>query len=185
MPDSPLVGKSIEQAGLRHLPGLYLVEIERGGESRAGGRLRTRTEAGDRLVFAGIVDSIVDLQRIRGLTPATDQVFKLDSPAAQRGFIEAVVSDSCPLVGKTMRERPLPHTLQRRGASPWRATASASPARSATSSCAPGRHAADRGRGRLCTAHRNSRDFFLVQRHRRLRTPPAPASLHRVGDLHR
>ena len=37
-------------------------------------------QVGDRLVFVGIIESVVDLQRIPGLSPATDQVFKLDSP---------------------------------------------------------------------------------------------------------
>ena len=60
--------------------------------------------AGDRLLFVGVVESVVDLQRIRGLVPATDQVFKLDRPAPQRCLIEAVVSNSCPLVGKTIRD---------------------------------------------------------------------------------
>ena len=34
--DSPLVGKTIEQAGLRHLPGVYLAEIDRDGIMLAG-----------------------------------------------------------------------------------------------------------------------------------------------------
>jgi di/tricarboxylate transporter len=55
-------------------------------------------------VFAGIVDSVVDLQRIRGLVPASDQVFKLGVPRPERCLTEAVVSDSCPLVGKSIRE---------------------------------------------------------------------------------
>lgn len=63
-----------------------------------------RLRGGDRLVFVGIVDSVVDLQKIRGLVPATDQVFKLDSPRAERCLIEAVTSSSCPVVGKTIRD---------------------------------------------------------------------------------
>ena len=59
---------------------------------------------GDRLLFVGIVESVVDLQRIRGLVPATDQVSKLSAPRPQRCLIEAVVSNSCPLVGKTIRD---------------------------------------------------------------------------------
>jgi len=58
----------------------------------------------DQLVFVGAVDSIVDLHRLRGLQPATDQVFKLDTPRLGRCLTEAVVSDTCPLVGKTVRE---------------------------------------------------------------------------------
>jgi di/tricarboxylate transporter len=55
-------------------------------------------------VFVGVVESVVDLQKIRGLTPATNQVFKLDAPRAQRVLIEAVVSNTCPLIDKTIRE---------------------------------------------------------------------------------
>ncbi|MGE3316553.1 MAG: SLC13 family permease, partial [Planctomycetaceae bacterium] len=100
----PLVGKSIEAAGLRHLPGLYLAEIDRGGEILAAVAPKTKLQAEDRLVFAGILESVVDLRRIRGLSPATNQTFKLDAPRTQRCMIEAVVSDRCPLVGKTIRE---------------------------------------------------------------------------------
>ena len=46
----------------------------------------------------------MDLQKIRGLQPATDQVFKLDAPRPQRCLIEAVVSDSCPQLGQTIRD---------------------------------------------------------------------------------
>jgi di/tricarboxylate transporter len=100
---SPLVGRTIEQAGLRHLPGLYLMEIERAGEILAAVGSETRLAAADRLVFVGVVESVVDLQKVRGLKPATDQVFKLDAPRSQRWLIEAVVSNSCPLVGTTIR----------------------------------------------------------------------------------
>ena len=101
---SPLVGKSVEEAGLRHLPGMYLVEIERDGEVFPAIAPHQRLRADDRLVFAGILDSVMDLQRFRGLVPATDQVFKLDVPRPERTLVEAVVSDSCPLVGKSIRE---------------------------------------------------------------------------------
>jgi di/tricarboxylate transporter len=100
---SPLVGLTIEQAGLRHLPGLYLMEIERGGEILAAVGSDTKLAAADRLVFVGVVESVVDLQKVRGLKPATNQVFMLDAPRAQRWLIEAVVSDTCPLVGSTIR----------------------------------------------------------------------------------
>jgi di/tricarboxylate transporter len=50
------------------------------------------------------VESIKDLQRIRGLSPATDQVFKLDSPRMQRRLVEAVVSDASPMLGRSIRE---------------------------------------------------------------------------------
>ncbi len=103
-PGSPLAGRTIEEAGLRHLPGAYLMEIERDGEVLPAVSSAQRLRANDRLVFAGVVESVVDLQKIRGLVPATDQVFKLNGYRSQRRLVEAVVSDSCPLVGRTIRE---------------------------------------------------------------------------------
>ena len=103
-PASSLVGKSIEDAGLRQLPGMYLIEIERDGRILAAVSPHERLYENDHLVFAGVVDSVVDLQKIRGLKPATDQLFKLNSPRKDRCLIEAVVSNTCPLVGKSIRE---------------------------------------------------------------------------------
>jgi di/tricarboxylate transporter len=103
-PSGPLVGQTIEQAGLRHLPGLYLAEIERNGQILPAVGPQERLFTGDRLVFVGIIESVVDLRKMRGITPATNQMFKLDSPRTQRSLIEAVVSDRCPLIGKSIRE---------------------------------------------------------------------------------
>lgn len=102
--DGPLVGKTIEGAGLRHLPGVYLMEVERNSETIPAVGPTERLQAGDRLVFVGIVESVVDLHKIPGLVPAADQVFKLDAPRGKRLLVEAVVSDSCPLVGMNIRE---------------------------------------------------------------------------------
>lgn len=101
---SPLAGKSVEKAGLRHLPGLYLMEIQRQEHLLTAVPPQEILREGDQLVFVGMVSSIVDLNQIRGLKPATDQVFKLDSPRSDRCLVEAVVSNTCPMVGVTIRE---------------------------------------------------------------------------------
>ncbi len=101
---SPLAGQTIEQAGLRHLPGMFLVEIDRDGTILPAPEPSDTLRAGDRLVFAGVVESVVDLQKFRGLEPATDQVFKLESPRRDRCLIEAVVAPSNPMVGRSIRE---------------------------------------------------------------------------------
>lgn len=101
---SGIIGKTIEEAGLRNLPGAYLMEIERKGERIVAVGPDERLETNDRLIFVGVVDSVVELQKIRGLTPATEQVFKLSDPRRNRVLVEAVVSPSCPLIGKTIRE---------------------------------------------------------------------------------
>ncbi len=103
-PGGPLVGKSIEQAGLRQLPNTFLAEIERGGEILAAVAPDVELRADDRLVFVGAVGAVVDLQKTRGLKPATDQIFKLDSPRARRCLIEAVVSHRCPILGRSIRD---------------------------------------------------------------------------------
>jgi di/tricarboxylate transporter len=103
-PNGPIDGKTIEEAGLRHLVDMYLAEIERDDEVIPAVGPHMRLRGGDQLVFVGVVDSVVELQRIRGLTPATNQVFKLDGRRDGRTLIEAVVSDTCPLLGKTIRE---------------------------------------------------------------------------------
>ncbi len=103
-PKSPLVGKTIQEAGLRNLPGMYLVEIDRDGHVLAAVSSGERVEANDRLVFVGVVESVKDVQKIPGLVPATDQLFKLDAPRAERCLVEAVVSNTWPYVGQTIRD---------------------------------------------------------------------------------
>ncbi len=103
-PNSSIDGQTIEKAGLRHLPGAYLMEIQRDDDTLVAVGPEQVLRGGDRLIFAGVVESITELQKIRGLLPATDQVFKLDDPRPQRCLVEAVVSNTRPLVGKTIRE---------------------------------------------------------------------------------
>ncbi len=103
-PGGPLVNASIREAGLRSLPGLYLAEIERDGQALAAVAPNERLQANDRLVFVGIIESVVDLRKMRGLAPATDQVFKLDTPTSHRCLMEAVVSNRCPIIGSTIRD---------------------------------------------------------------------------------
>ena len=68
-PGSAIDGKSIEQAGLRQLPGAYLVEIDRQGDRLVAVGPEQVLHGGDRLIFVGVVESVRDLQKIRGLAP--------------------------------------------------------------------------------------------------------------------
>ena len=106
---SPLDGKTIMEAGLRNLPGCFLVGIEREGEPIGPSDPGQVLHAGDRLLFAGIVESIRDLQRVRGLEPATDQVFKLDAPRYRRRLFEAVVGPTSALAGSTLKSTGFRH----------------------------------------------------------------------------
>lgn len=103
-PESSLVGQTIEAAGLRSLPGLYLSEIERDGSMLPAVPPSEVLRADDNLTFVGAIDSVVDLNRVHGLVPATDQVFKLEGPRQDRRFFEAVIAVAHPLVGKRVRD---------------------------------------------------------------------------------
>ncbi|MBN2023605.1 MAG: anion permease [Pirellulales bacterium] len=103
--DCRLIGQTVERAGLRHLRGLFLIEIDRDGEILTPVAPEDVIRAGDRLVFTGVVTTIVDLVKIPGLVPAGDIAYEIHP--AQRGarrLSEAVVSSSSPLVGRTVRE---------------------------------------------------------------------------------
>ena len=98
---SPLIGRTIEEAGLRHLPGLFLVRVERptGIISPVGPEVRLLS--GDLLTFAGVVESIVDLRRFDGLTP-TASTRPPDTSSWE--LHEAVISPGSPLVGSNIRD---------------------------------------------------------------------------------
>ncbi len=103
-PEGPLVGKSVESAGLRNLPQLYLADIEREGEWLPAVSPTQTLQAGDRLVFVGVVESVVDLQRIRGLHRESSLEYGAASQRVDRHLTEVVVSSRCPLVGSTVRD---------------------------------------------------------------------------------
>jgi len=104
LPDSSLVGRTIEEAGLRGLPGVYLAQIEREGRILPAVGSTELLRGRDRLSFVGALDSVRDLTRIRGLVAPDGQTRKLDTPELERCWIEAVVSPQCPLVGRSIRE---------------------------------------------------------------------------------
>lgn len=101
---SSLIGKTVNEAGLRNLPSLFLVEITRDEEVIPAVNPEFKLKEGDRLLFAGVVDSVKDLTTQRGLVLATDQIFKLTSPRHYRQLFEVVVSNSSPVLNKTIRE---------------------------------------------------------------------------------
>ena len=69
-PGGAVEGSSVEEAGLRQLRGVYLAEIQRAGGTIAPVRPAQTLRGDDRLLFAGRVDDIVDLQNKIGLSPA-------------------------------------------------------------------------------------------------------------------
>jgi di/tricarboxylate transporter len=103
--DASLIGKTIETAGLRNLDQLFLVEIQRSGETIAPVRPHEHLHAGDRLIFTGRAEGVAQLQKISGLQPVHGH--DLRQELLQNGearLLEVVVSPSCPMLGKTIKE---------------------------------------------------------------------------------
>ncbi len=158
--DCPLVGQTVEAAGLRQLEGLFLVEINRQRHILTPVSPDEVLLAGDLLVFAGVVSTIIDLQRIRGLVPAPEE----EQPALldpDHRLSEAVVSSSSPLVGTSIRDAnfrtvydaaviAVHRNAERLGGKIGQIVLR--PGDTLLLQCAPG----------FMRAHRNSPDFYLI-----------------------
>ncbi|HEX9613854.1 MAG TPA: SLC13 family permease [Bacteroidota bacterium] len=99
------IGKTVEGAGLRHLQGLFLFQIERGGKVLAPIEPSEKILVHDRLFFTGIPATIVELQKQKGLDVIREFDYDLknyDSDTLKT--YEVVVSESSPLAGKTVRD---------------------------------------------------------------------------------
>jgi len=103
VPGGPLDGQTVEGGGLRHLEGVYLVEIERDGATIAPVAPDTALQGGDRLSFVGRADLVVDLQRARGLV-STERPHLMEYDQPGHTFFEAVLGEASPLVGRTLKE---------------------------------------------------------------------------------
>ncbi len=94
---------SVQDAGLRHLKGVFLVEIDRAGRVIAPVSPEEVLVGGDVLTFVGRIDQVVDLQRIPGLVSTESrQIDQLGGGAHE--FYEVVVASSLSLVGRTLRD---------------------------------------------------------------------------------
>jgi di/tricarboxylate transporter len=103
-PYSPMIGQSIEEAGLRQLPAMFLIEIVRDDRLMTVVSPKEILMSGDRLIFAGDVRSVVDLKNFHGLRLAEDQAFKLGGNNLSRCLVEVVISPNFPYLGSVIRE---------------------------------------------------------------------------------
>ncbi len=99
----PLVGQTIDSAGLRHLHGVFLAGVERAG-TVVPARPETLLDADDVYYFAGDVVDVVDLLEIAGLSSAEDQHVVGAGDLPDSGLFEAVVSEGSELAGRTLRD---------------------------------------------------------------------------------
>lgn len=103
--NGPLVGKTVAEAGLRDLDQLVLAEIVRQGRSITPPKSTDILEPSDRLHFFGRAEAVTQAQIIPGLVPAHGRDFFHNLSRSGKGrIIEAVVSRSSPMLGKTLKE---------------------------------------------------------------------------------
>ncbi len=101
-PGSDLNGKTIGEANLRNLQGLYLFQIKRNNRKVAAVSSEFILEEGDRLFFAGATETIADLILAnKGLTLPTVGML---SHKKQLEVVEIVVSHNSTLISKTVKE---------------------------------------------------------------------------------
>ncbi len=99
------LGCSIEDAGLRHLKGLFLFQIERDKKLLTSVSPDENILLNDRLFFVGLPETIMDLRKIKGLILLKDIVFDPSNYDSEEvSTFEVVISSNSPLVGKCVRE---------------------------------------------------------------------------------
>ncbi|NGN98276.1 SLC13 family permease [Grimontia sp. S25] len=97
-PDSPLVGQSVEQSGLRHLERLFLVEIIRAERVISPVSPAEQLQGNDVLVFSGDLEATALLEKFKGLTPRT-QGEHLPSD----NLVSVVITPQAVIAGKTIK----------------------------------------------------------------------------------
>ena len=100
--NGPIDGMRVDKAGLRHLQGVFLVEVERRGHSLAPVAPGLSLAGGDLLTFVGRVNHVVDLQRMPGLHWAEAKHIEA-LEGGGHAFHEAVVGPELGGAGHTLR----------------------------------------------------------------------------------
>lgn len=96
--DSPLIGQTVEQAGLRHLDELFLAEIVRGDELIRPVARYDVLHLGDKLIFTGNVQKVNVLKQFAGIS-----LFADDNGLATQTLTEVIIKEESVLIGKTLK----------------------------------------------------------------------------------
>lgn len=103
--DCRYIGQTVEEAALDDVKGGHLIEIVRFDKE-----VITPVPAdefimgGDRLVYSGQIDIILELKHSHGLVNATHPVFSLDEMEKGRKIYTASIDFGCPLIGSAISE---------------------------------------------------------------------------------
>ncbi len=103
VPDGPLEKLSVDEAGLRHLEGVFLVSVDQGDAVIAPATPETVLHGGNVLRFVGKVDQVLDLNSVKGLRHADHlEVSELDTKGPT--YFTAAIGGDSRLVGHTLKQ---------------------------------------------------------------------------------
>lgn len=102
-PAGPFVGRSVSEAGLRHLSGVFLADIVRGDRHLGPISPEEVLAEHDLLIFVGDATDVLDLRSRPGLIPPSEQNHVLDA-AVEPLYFEAVIGRESPLVGNSLKD---------------------------------------------------------------------------------
>ncbi|WP_345333303.1 SLC13 family permease [Ferrimonas pelagia] len=96
--NSPLIGKSVMENGLRSLEGLFLVEIVRKKQLISPVAPQMKIEAGDRMIFSGDVAHASEILSLPGV-----EMFAHSNGLLSSNLNEVLLSPSSSIVGRTLK----------------------------------------------------------------------------------
>ena len=103
--DNPAVGNSVDEAGLYDVKGGSLVEIVRFDKEIIMPVARDEwVLGGDRLIYAGQINEILELKRTHGLAAADRHVWSIEDIDKKRKMRTAYVTFGSPLIGTSMTQ---------------------------------------------------------------------------------
>ena len=100
--NNPYIGKSVAQAGFKNIRGGSLIEIIHFDEVISPVPDNEPIMGGDRLVFAGQIDEILDLKKSHGFVNADHHVFTMDEVGKNRKLRTAYVTFGSSLINTTI-----------------------------------------------------------------------------------
>ncbi|MBU2870880.1 SLC13 family permease [Colwellia sp. E2M01] len=96
---STLIGKSVEENGLRNLDSLFLVEIVRQGRLISAICPEELVQANDKLIFSGDISKVLTLQQFDGLSLYAEQ-----DDLLRDNLTEVLLKSDSAIVGKSLKQ---------------------------------------------------------------------------------
>lgn len=104
-PNSPVLGKTLEEAGLTRGRGVRVLEIVRDGVALYIDPHLVKLKAGDRLILSCRLKGIAHTRHLEGIDLVSELNLGLEQIAAHEGsLVEAVITPHSSLVGHTLRD---------------------------------------------------------------------------------